>query len=120
MKKGPIIVDDTVLQQAVMKHVNRNAPLYFGLVLQKPKEDGLAHAAQNADDFFKIGSVARVIQVSPFKPGEPLQVLVQALERFDIIALMKKDSIFTADVGLIRLNILMDRKFWNDFRKLTV
>lgn len=95
---GPIIVDDTVLQQAVMKHVNRNAPLYFGLVLQKPKDDGLAHAAESGDDFFKIGSVARVIQVSPFKPGEPLQVLVQALERFDIISLMKKDSIFTAEV----------------------
>lgn len=95
---GPIIVDDAVLQQAVMKHVNRNAPLYFGLVLQKPKEDGLAHAAESADDFFKVGSVARVIQVSPFKPGEPLQVLVQALERFDITVLMKKGAIFTADV----------------------
>jgi ATP-dependent Lon protease len=95
---GPIIVDDTVLQRAVMKHVNQNAPLYFGLVLQKPKEDGLAHAAQNADDFFKVGTVARVIQVSPYKPGEPLQVLVQALERFDVVTLLKKESGFFADV----------------------
>ncbi len=95
---GPIIVDDNVLQQAVMKHVNRNAPLYFGLVLQKPKEDGLAHAAKSSEDFFDVGSVARVIQVSPYKPGEPLQVLVQALERFDIISLTKKDSVFTAQV----------------------
>jgi ATP-dependent Lon protease len=96
---GPIIIDDMVLQQAVMKHVNQNTPLYFGLVLQKPKEDGLAHAAESGDDFFKVGSVARVIQVSPFKPGEPLQVLVQALERFDIVAMMKTDSIFTAEVN---------------------
>jgi ATP-dependent Lon protease len=95
---GPIIVDDAVLQQAVMKHVNRNAPLYFGLILQKPHEDGLAHAAKSADDFFKVGTVARVIQVSPFKPDEPLQVLVQALERFDVAVLMKKNVIFTADV----------------------
>ncbi len=95
---GPIIIDDMVLQQAVMKHVNQNAPLYFGLLLQTPKEDGLAHQAQSAEDFFKVGSVARVIQVSPFKPGEPLQVLVQALERFDVISLMKKDSIFIAEV----------------------
>ncbi|MGB3209390.1 MAG: endopeptidase La [Desulforhopalus sp.] len=95
---GPIIVDDSVLQQAVMKHVNQNTPLYFGLILQKPKEDGLAHAADNADDFFKVGTVARVIQVSPYKPGEPLQVLVQALERFDVLALMKKNAIFTAQV----------------------
>ncbi len=95
---GPIIVDDGVLQQAIMKHVNQNAPLYFGLILQRPREDGLAHAAKNAEEFFKVGSVARVIQVSPFKPGEPLQVLVQALERFDVIDLLKKDSMFIADV----------------------
>ncbi len=95
---GPIIVDDVVLQQAIMKHMNRNTPLYFGLILQKPKDDGLAHAAESGDDFFKVGSVARVIQVSPFKPGEPLQVLVQALERFDVIALLKKNVLFTADV----------------------
>lgn len=102
---GPVIIDDMVLQQAVMKHVNQNTPLYFGLVLQKPKEDGLAHAAESGDDFFKVGSVARVIQVSPFKPGEPLQVLVQALERFDIVAMMKTDSIFTAEVNYWYENI---------------
>lgn len=96
---GPVIIDDMVLQQAVMKHVNQNTPLYFGLVLQKPKEDGLAHAAESGEDFFKVGSVVRVVQVSPFKPGEPLQVLVQALERFDIVAMMKTDSIFTAEVN---------------------
>lgn len=96
---GPVIIDDAVLQKAVMKHVNQNTPLYFGLVLQKPKEDGLAHAAESGDDFFKVGAVARVIQVSPYKPGEPLQVLVQALERFDIVAMMKTDSIFTAEVN---------------------
>ncbi len=95
---GPIIVDDAILQHAIMKHVNQNAPLYFGLILQRPREDGLAHAAQSGDEFFKVGSVARVIQVSPFKPGEPLQVLVQALERFDVLDLLKTDSIFTADV----------------------
>ncbi len=95
---GPIIVDDTVLQQAIMKHVNQNVPLYFGLILQKPKEDGLAHVAQSIDDFFKVGSVARVIQVSPLKQGEPLQVLVQALERFDVVGLQKKGVVYTADV----------------------
>ena len=95
---GPIIIDDTGLQQAVMKHVNQNAPLYFGLVLQKPKEDGMAHPAQSVDDFFRVGSVARVIQVSPFKPGEPLQVLVQAIERFEILSMLKRDALFVAEV----------------------
>lgn len=95
---GPIIVDDPTLQQAVLKHANQNAPLYFGLVLQRPKEDGLAHVAQSGDDFFQVGVAARVVQVSPMKQGEPLQILVQALERFDVLAMMKKDAFFQADV----------------------
>lgn len=95
---GPIIIDDPALQNAVMKHVNQNTPLYFGLVLQIPREDGLAHLVRSGDDFFKVGVAARVIQVSPMKHGEPLQVLVQALERFDVLAMMKKDNFFQADV----------------------
>ena len=96
---GPIIVDDVVLQQAVMKHMNQNAPLYFGLILQQPTDDGLAHAAQSRKDFFGVGVVARVVQVSPFKQGEPLQVLVQALERFDVVSMRKDKAVFTAEVN---------------------
>jgi ATP-dependent Lon protease len=95
---GPIILEDGGLQEEVMRHMNQNAPLYFGLVLQVPTEDGMAHAARSGDDFFKIGTVARVVQVSPFKPGEPLQILVQALERFEMLAVMKKDTLFLAEV----------------------
>ncbi|SDO65117.1 endopeptidase La [Desulforhopalus singaporensis] len=95
---GPVIVDDPVLQQAVMKHVNQKKPLYLGLILLHPKEDGLAHYAESGDDFFKVGVVTRVIQVSPFKPGEPLQVLVQALERFDVVSIVKTDLGFGAEV----------------------
>jgi len=95
---GPIIVDDSVMQQAVLKNVNGNVPLYFGLILLKPSEDGLAHSPQSADDFYKVGVAVRVVQVSPYKPGEPLQVMAQALDRFDVIALLKKDSVFMAEV----------------------
>lgn len=92
---GPIIVDDTGLQQAIMKHMNQNAPLYFALILQRPTDDGMAHAAQSRNDFFGVGVAARVIQVSPFKQGEPLQVLVQALERFDVVSMRKDKTLFT-------------------------
>ncbi len=95
---GPIILEDGGLQEAVMKHMNQNAPLYFGLVLQVPGDDGMARAVHGGDDFYKVGTVARVVQVSPFKPGEPLQILVQALERFEIVAVMKKESLFVAEV----------------------
>ena len=95
---GPIIVDDGVLQQAVLKHVNQNAPLYFALILQRPTDDGMAHPASSQNDFFTVGVAARVVQVSPFKQGEPLQVLVQALERFDVVSMKKDTSMFTVQV----------------------
>jgi len=95
---GPVIIDDIRLQNAVMKHAGQDTPLYFGLVLVKPKDDGLAHVPGGLEDFFRVGVVTRVVQVSPQKQGEPLQVLVQALERFEISSVMKKDSIFKADV----------------------
>ncbi len=95
---GPVIVDDDVLQRTVLKHMNQNKPLYFGLILLRPSVDGSALFPEKGDDFFKVGVVARVIQVSPAKNGEPLQVLVQALERFEVVSLMKKDALFIADV----------------------
>jgi len=100
---GPIIVDDPIVQQTVLKHMNRNRPLYFGLILLKPNEAGIAYVPQRAEDFFKVGVAVRVIQVSPYKAGEPLQVMAQALDRFDVVALLKKDSVYMAEV-----------KYWQD------
>lgn len=95
---GPVIIEDGILQKAVMDHTNRKEPLHFGLILQVPREDGMAHSAESEDDFHTVGVVARVLQVSPVKEGEPLQVLVQALERFNVISIMKKDNFFVAEV----------------------
>jgi len=95
---GPIIVDDPAMQRAVMKHLKNNAPIYFGLILVKPSEDALAYPPKGADNFFTVGVAVKVIQISPYKPGEPLQVMGQALDRFDVIALLKKDSIYMGEV----------------------
>ncbi len=95
---GPIFIDDPVMRQTVMKHVDKNTPLYFGLILLKPSEDGLAHSPQSGDDFFNVGVAVRVVQVSPYKPNEPLQIIAQALDRFDVIALLRKDSVYMGEV----------------------
>ena len=95
---GPIFIDDPTMRQTVMKHVEKNTPLYFGLVLLKPSDDGLVRSPESGDDFFKVGVVVRVVQVSPYKPEEPLQIIAQALDRFDVIALLKKDSVYMGEV----------------------
>ncbi|MCK5516673.1 MAG: LON peptidase substrate-binding domain-containing protein, partial [Desulfobulbaceae bacterium] len=95
---GPIFIDDPVMRQTVMKHLDKNTPLYFGLILLKPSDDGLAHPPRSGDDFFRVGVAVRVVQVSPYKPEEPLQVIAQALDRFDVIAVLKKDSVYMGEV----------------------
>ncbi len=96
---GPILVDDPSMQKTVMESVKNNTPLYFGLVLLKPADDMLAYAPRGEEDFFRVGVAVRVIQVSPPKPGEPLQVMGQAMDRFNIVSLLKRDSVFVAEVS---------------------
>ncbi len=96
---GPVIVDDRKLQKAVLDHMKADKALYFALLLQKPAENGLPRRAENEDDFFSVGVVARVMQVSPPKQGEPMQVLLQALERCSIVSMQKDGEIFTARVS---------------------
>ncbi len=95
---GPIIIDDAALQQAIMATEDKTAPLYLGLLLMHPTEDSLPRNPQNVDDFFRVGVVARVLQVSATKPGAPIQLLVQALERFDVQSIEKKEGVFQAEV----------------------
>jgi len=77
---------------------DKSAPLYLGLVLSHPSEDSLPRMPQTIDDFFKVGVVVRVLQVSVAKPGAPMQLLVQALERFDVVELERIKGVFRAEV----------------------
>jgi ATP-dependent Lon protease len=95
---GPIIIDDAALQQAIMATEDKTVPLYLGLLLMRPTEDSLPRTPQGADDFFRVGVVVRVLQVSNTKSGAPLQLLVQALERFDVTKMIFADGVFRADV----------------------
>ncbi len=96
---GPIIIEDPALQQALMDTEDKTAPLYLGLLLTRPSEDSLPRSPQSGDDFFKVGVVVRVLQVSVAKQGgAPMQLLVQALERFDVVGIVRQEGVFRADV----------------------
>ncbi|MDP3480957.1 MAG: endopeptidase La [Desulfoprunum sp.] len=95
---GPIIIDDAALQQAIMGTEDKTVPLYLGLLLMRPTDDSLPRTPQNGDDFFPVGVVVRVLQVSNAKGGAPLQLLVQALERFDVVRMIHKEGVFWAEI----------------------
>ncbi len=99
---GPVIVDDKQYQKVIMETGEKSKPMYFGLLLVKPSEDNLQHRPTEQDDFFSMGVVVRVQSVSPFDQGEPLQLVVQAVERFKVQRITFKDKVPYADVEYFR------------------
>lgn len=95
---GPIIVEDVRLQKLILEHDVRNRPLYFALILTKPEGASANRDPESQADFFDVGTVARVIQVSPFTQGEPLQLIVEVKARFDVVQIMKSEVLFQVDV----------------------
>jgi len=95
---GPIIVEDPKIQQMILEAQKKAAPVYLGLLLVKPSDDGIAHVPETMDEFFSVGVVAKVVQISTPTPGEPLQLVAQAQERFTVKKLVKQKPIFTAYV----------------------
>ncbi len=95
---GPVIVDDKHYQSFIVSSEELTQPMYFGLLLVKPTDDNLQHRPTEEDDFFTMGVVVRVQSISPFKKGEPLQLVVQALERFKVHRITFKNKVPFAEV----------------------
>ena len=95
---GPIIVEDPQIQSTILSAQENKAPIYLGLLLVRPSEDGIAHIPETMDDFFSMGVAAKVVQVSPLTPGEPLQLVAQAQERFSVKEIRKDKQIIRARV----------------------
>lgn len=99
---GPVIIDDKNYQKVIAEEGEQSQPMYFGLLLVKPSEDNLQHRPTEQDDFFSMGVVVRVQSISPVQKGEPLQIVVQALERFAVKKIIFKNSVPYADVEYFR------------------
>lgn len=95
---GPVIIDDQNYRETILESGKHGQPMYFGLLLVKPTDDTLQHAPKHEEDFFSMGVVVRVQRVSPMTPGEPMQLVVQALERFQVIKIFFKGNVGYADV----------------------
>lgn len=95
---GPIIVEDSQIQQIILKAKKNSRPIYLGLLLVRPTEDNIAHTPQSAEDFFEVGVAAKVVQVSSPTQGEALQLVAQAQQRFRVAELIRDKPVFRAQV----------------------
>lgn len=96
---GPIIVEDPRIQKSILEAQQKGVPIFLGLLLVRPSEDGIANIPETIDDFFPVGVAAKVVQISNITPGEPLQLVAQAQERFTVEKLIKEKPVFRARVS---------------------
>jgi ATP-dependent Lon protease len=95
---GPILIDDPRFQEVILEAADQSLPMYFGLLLVRPSEDKIQQQPKTSDDFFKVGIIVRVTRISPYTQGEPLQLLVQALQRFETEEIAFQNGLPTATV----------------------
>jgi len=91
---GPLVLEEPSLQREIVEYSDKSSPLYLALLLTKPGDDGLARTPRSGEDFFRVGTAARVLQASPIKEGAPLHMVAQALTRFNVRVITKKDEVF--------------------------
>lgn len=96
---GPIVIEDSRLQQFILEQKSKDIPLYFGLIQTKSNDTTAPNKRpESGDDFHSVGVIAKVMQVSAYKSGDPLQIIAEVKGRFDVVQIMRASILFEADV----------------------
>lgn len=95
---GPVMVENDELIKTILESAERSEPKYIGLVYVHTDESEPIIPQLSPDICCKVGTAAKILQVSQFQKGMPLQVLVQVIERFDIREIVAEKPIILAMV----------------------
>lgn len=95
---SPVTIEDEETAKAILVENEESSPTYIGLVFIRVPDEENSLIYLSSEDLYKIGVAAKIIQISPFQEESPLQILVQALARFDILEMLTQEPIFRARV----------------------
>lgn len=98
---GPIMVEDPRIQQMILQAQDKGLVIYLGLLLVKQTDSAVARAPESIDDFHRTGVAAKVVQISPPSQEQPLQLVAQAQERFEVKELIRQRPVFKALVEYV-------------------
>ncbi|MBT3311811.1 MAG: endopeptidase La [Desulfobacterales bacterium] len=93
----PVVIVDERYKKAVLES-QKAASNYIGLVMVRFDESSPADLPKLPDNFHKVGVVAKILQVSATESEGPLHVMVQAIERFEIVEILSDKPPFRASV----------------------
>jgi ATP-dependent Lon protease len=94
---GPIVIAGDELKREVVETLQSSNP-YLGLVMVRSAPDELSGGPAAASDFHEVGVAVRVVQAAPPLPEGPLQMVVQVLQRFDVVKFVSEAPVFRAGV----------------------
>ena len=96
----PVIISEEKLEKVLLKELK--GPLrYVGLVYSyEPEDDSQTNEPGTTENLSKVGAVGKIVQAS--KHGnDPMHIIVQVMERFEIIDITSEDPIIRAKVEYI-------------------
>ena len=96
----PVIISEEKLEKVLLKELK--GPLrYVGLVYSyEPEDDSHTNEPGITEKLSKVGAVGKIVQAS--KHGnDPMHIIVQVMERFEIIDIASEDPIIRAKVEYI-------------------
>ena len=98
---APLIIVDPVVKKEMLKLLksSRSAPMYLGLVLSKFVPEEPTRNPSTARDLHRVGSVGRVLEMNQSERKQPLHLVLQILERFEIEEIVQESPIFQAKVA---------------------
>ncbi len=100
---APVVVGKNEQSQALLKAVE-SASNYVGLILAKSDQQTASQPPEeiqlpeSMDDLYKVGVVAKVMQVSGTKDGHYMHMMAQVVERFEIKDLLSAKPFLRARV----------------------
>lgn len=95
----PVLITNDDLKTTIIQEVNESNLKHLGLVLVRSEQEGIpAEYPEENEEFYPVGVSAKIMRIAPVQPNEPLQILVQVLDRFDVDDFLTEGPVFRAKV----------------------
>ncbi len=94
---GPVAIDNKELKKSIMEGLEASNG-YLGLVVVRSDDDSAKDYPVSGEEFYTVGVTAKVIKTSPLAEDQPLHLMLQSVDRFDITEMILKGEVFRAKV----------------------
>ena len=94
---GPVAIDNQELKKSIVEGLEASNG-FLGLVMVNSDDESGKQYPVSAEEFYKVGVIVKVVKASTLSEDQPLQLMLQSVDRFDITKMTSKGEVFRARV----------------------